>query len=66
MEYDEENEPTTFRLIFSNCIEVLQAETPDEASDWVEKIVEGEDHQNHKKRNLTMDKNSHVVIFFSM
>ena len=52
MEYDEENEPTTFRLIFSNCIEVLQAETSDEASDWVEKIVEGEDHQNHKKRNL--------------
>ena len=44
MEYDETNEPTTFRLIFTNCVEVLQAETPDEASDWVEKIVEGEYH----------------------
>lgn len=42
VEYDEANEPTTFRLVFSNCIEVLQAETQDEASDWVEKIVEGE------------------------
>lgn len=42
MEYDEEKEPTIFHLVFSNCIEVLQAETRDEASDWVEKIVEGE------------------------
>ena len=50
MEYDEENEPAlAFRLVFSNCIEVLQAETPEEASDWVEKIVEGEYHQSHKK-----------------
>lgn len=42
MEYDEANESNAFRLIFFNYIEVLQAETPDEASDWVEKIVEGE------------------------
>ena len=52
MEYDEEKEPTTFRLVFSNCIEVLQAETRDEASDWVEKIVEGENHQSHKKERI--------------
>lgn len=37
--YDEANEPTVFHLIFSNCIEVLEAETAREASDWVEKIV---------------------------
>jgi hypothetical protein len=46
VEYDEANEPATFRLVFSNCIEVLQAETREEASDWVEKIVEGEYHAN--------------------
>ena len=40
VEYDEKD-PTTFQLIFSNCIEILQAETAEEASDWVEKIVEG-------------------------
>lgn len=42
MEYDQVNKPTAFRLVFSNCIEVLQAETAEEANDWVEKIVEGE------------------------
>ena len=41
VEYDEINDPTKFQLIFSNCIEILQAETTEEASDWVEKIVEG-------------------------
>lgn len=42
VEYDEANKATTFRLVFSNCIEVLQAETAEEANDWVEKIVDGE------------------------
>ena len=42
VEYDKENKSTTFRLLFSNCIEILQAETALEASDWVEKIVDGE------------------------
>ena len=41
VEYDETNDPTKFQLVFSNCIESLQAETTEEASDWVEKIVEG-------------------------
>ena len=42
VEYDKENKSTTFHLLFSNCIEILQAETALEASDWVEKIVDGE------------------------
>ena len=42
VEYDEENEPTTFRLKFSNGIEILRAESVEEARDWVEKIVDGE------------------------
>lgn len=41
VEYDEMLEPTIFHLLFSNFTEVLQAETAEEASDWVEKIVEG-------------------------
>ena len=45
VEYDESNDPTRFQLVFSNCIEVVQAETAEEASDWVEKIVEGECYQ---------------------
>ena len=42
VEYNPENEPTIFRLIFSNYIEILQADTPEEASDWVDKIRTGE------------------------
>ena len=42
VEYKAANEPTIFRLIFSNYIEILQAETPEEASDWAEKIKTGE------------------------
>lgn len=42
VKYDKTNDPTRFQLIFSNCIEILQAETAEEASDWVEKIVEGQ------------------------
>lgn len=41
VDYDQINDPTKFQLVFSNCIEILQAETAEEASDWVEKIVEG-------------------------
>jgi hypothetical protein len=41
VEYDETKDPTKFQLVFSNSIEILQAETTEEASDWVEKIVEG-------------------------
>ena len=41
VEYSETHDPTIFRLIFSNFIEILQAETAEEASDWVEKISEG-------------------------
>lgn len=41
VEYDETKDPTKFQLIFSNSIESLQAETTEEASDWVEKIIEG-------------------------
>ena len=47
MDYDETNEPTTFRLIFSNCIEVLQAETVEDTSDWVDKIVDGRCFARH-------------------
>ena len=42
VEYNADNEPTIFRLIFSNCIEILQADTPEEASSWVDKIRTGE------------------------
>ena len=42
VKYNKEKEPRTFRLLFSNCTETLQAETALEASDWVEKIVDGE------------------------
>lgn len=41
VEYNDEHEPTIFRLIFSSFIEILQAETKEEAKDWVEKITEG-------------------------
>ena len=41
VEYDKTKDPTKFQLVFSNCIEILQAETAEETSDWVEKIVEG-------------------------
>lgn len=41
VEYDEVNDPTTFVIAFSDCIEVLHAETAEEASDWVDKITEG-------------------------
>ena len=41
VEYDETKDPTKFQLVFSNSIESLQAETTEEASDWVEKIIEG-------------------------
>ena len=41
MEYEEAKEPTIFRLNFSNGIEILRADSQEEAKDWVEKIVEG-------------------------
>lgn len=41
VEYNDTDEPTIFRLIFSNFIEVLQAEAVEEASDWVKKISDG-------------------------
>ena len=41
VEYSKTHDPTIFRLIFSNFIEILQAETAEEANDWVEKISEG-------------------------
>ena len=41
VEYDCSKDPTKFQLIFSNCIEVLQTETAEEANDWVEKIAQG-------------------------
>ena len=40
MEYAED-EPNTFQLNFSNGIEILRADSQEEAKDWVEKIVEG-------------------------
>ena len=42
VEYNETHDPTIFHLIFSNFTEVLQAETAEEAKDWVEKIGDGE------------------------
>ena len=44
VEYNAGNEPNIFRLIFSNYVEILRAETPEEASDWAQKIRTGEDH----------------------
>ena len=41
VEYSDSFEPTIFRLIFSKFIEILQAETEEDANDWVEKIREG-------------------------
>ena len=41
VEYNEIYNPTIFRLIFPNFIEILQAEKAEEAKDWVEKITEG-------------------------
>ena len=40
--YKELEDPTAFRLIFSTYIMILQAETADEAKDWVECINNGE------------------------
>ena len=42
VEYEEAEDPTSFRLIFSTYIMYLQAETADEAKDWVECINNGE------------------------
>ena len=43
VEYSADNKSTIFRLIFSNYIEIfLKADTPEDASDWVEKIRTGE------------------------
>ena len=42
VEYKEAEDPTSFRLIFSTYIMILQAETADEAKDWVECINNGE------------------------
>ena len=42
VEYKEKEDPTNFRLIFSTYIMILQAETADEAKDWVECINNGE------------------------
>ena len=41
VEYDQANSPTKFVLAFSDCVEILHAETVEEASDWVDKITEG-------------------------
>ncbi len=42
VDYDESSDPKRFRLTFSNCIEILQAQTAEDASDWVDKIVQGD------------------------
>ena len=42
VDYDESSDPKRFCLTFSNSIEILQAQTIEDASDWVEKIVQGE------------------------
>ena len=41
VDYDEATNPVTFKLIFSTYIMTLQAETKEEARDWVQKINEG-------------------------
>jgi hypothetical protein len=46
VEYKEAEDPTSFRLIFSTYIMILQAETADEAKDWVECINNGEIRSN--------------------
>ena len=42
VDYDESSDPKKFYLTFSNCVEILQAQTAGDASDWVEKIVQGD------------------------
>ena len=44
VDYDESGDPKRFCLTFSNSVEILQAQTAEDASDWVEKIVQGESH----------------------
>ena len=44
VDYDESSDPKKFRITFSNCIEILQAQTVEDANDWVEKIVQGESY----------------------
>lgn len=41
VKYDDSTDATTFQLVLSNCVEVLKAETVEDARDWVEKIVSG-------------------------
>lgn len=40
--YSETHNPTIFQLIFSNFTEVLQAETAEDAEEWVDEIRDGE------------------------
>ena len=44
VDYGESSDPKKFRITFSNCIEILQAQTVEDANDWVEKIVQGESY----------------------
>lgn len=46
VEYDQVNNPTKFVLAFSDYIEILHAETAEEASDWVDKITQGKQLAN--------------------
>ena len=48
VEYNAGTEPNIFRLIFSDYIEILRAETPEEASDWAQLIRTGEYHAQLK------------------
>ena len=39
--YNEAEDPTTFRLKFSKFVMILQAESQDDARDWVTRISDG-------------------------
>ena len=41
VDYDESSDPKKFHLNFSNCVEIFQAQTVEDAKEWVEKIVQG-------------------------
>lgn len=42
VEYDESTNPLSFKVLFSTYGLCLQAESAEDAKDWVEKINEGE------------------------
>ena len=42
VEYDNTQNPLLFKLVFSTYILSLQAESEEDARDWVEKINDGE------------------------